>query len=184
MLSSQTLPSSNTKNKNNPTATAIEKALEANIKLQKKLQNALHDVARQKHQNRHTCLALKVGLSQHWEQRDAERNRLSEEEEKEAKEREKKNKKRKHPDRWGYNEERKWTRRFFADPVKGVPEDNEDTIQRRLWEGRMGKEDYCRFLPWTQKEMDLLVSCVEEVKQGKAQVVLNGGMEPGLGHTT
>jgi hypothetical protein len=166
------LKSSQSNNPSNPTSIAIERALEANVNFQQKLRQNLHQLAEQKRQNRIKCLQLQVALARHWEHQDEEgaQCQLTPKQQEEQSKRKLERKKLKFPDRWSYNDERKWNRRFFSDPSKSVPEENDDTVQRRLWEGTIGTQDYCRLLPWTKKEMDLLLSCTEEVKEGESIV--------------
>jgi len=72
---------------------------------------------------------------------------------------------------WGYDENRKWTRRFFLDPNGSTPEENEDTIIRRKWEGDLIGEGSYRYNPWTKQELDLLKKCVEEVRHQQQEEI-------------
>ena len=70
---------------------------------------------------------------------------------------------------WDFNNSRKWTRRYFLDPYNLHPEPNKDTLKRRQWEGDLRGKMSFRYTPWSEEEMDLLKSCVQDVRKRQQQ---------------
>lgn len=70
---------------------------------------------------------------------------------------------------WEFNENRKWTRRFFIDLYHYVPTPNDDVTKRREWEGDLIGLGSHRYNPWSKEELHLLKQSAENVRLQQQQ---------------
>lgn len=169
---------------NNTPAASIEKALNANRRLQTGLLSRIQNVSRLKKTNREMCAQIVLAMDRCYSERDMlgidkttagspldlDCNQTSSLLPSASSLASKGAKKRKKPPShiirtWSYNENRKWTKRFFVDPDKNIPEPNADILRRREWEGDMISMDKDRFQSWSTNESNTLKICAEKVRK-------------------
>ena len=65
--------------------------------------------------------------------------------------------------KWKYDPNRKWTRRFFVDPIGTIPEPNDDTKKRRKLDAEEMLVHRCPV--WSKKETNVLMKLVAAEKE-------------------
>jgi len=169
----------------NSTAASIEIALNWNRQLQSGLLSRIQNVSRLKKSNRQACAQIVLASDRYHSEREKKRQGIDKnvgsqsfglnrvESSSESSTSEGGVKRKKPPSiivrKWSYNENRRWTKRFFVDPDKTLPEPNADILRRREWEGDMISMDKGRFQPWSKNELNLLKTFAEIVREKQSE---------------